>query len=109
MRLNYTPDWLNVGILTEGVFESQLQEFAIGEDTNTEHFRYRTFAAYLSKQATFSDTQIQNIIQIFQLDQDKAMAGASLARLLKVLSLTDKQFTEVSEALIAFGSWTEKR
>jgi hypothetical protein len=108
-QLGYTETWLNVGILTEKMLESQLQELMPGDDTNKEHYRYRTFITYLNCHTTLSDSQVEQIISLFQHDSDKTMAGSSLAKLLELRSLTASQFNSVSKALSGFGKWTEKR
>ena len=107
--LDYTADWLQTGILTEVGLNYQLRELASGEDTNKEHYRYRTFITYLNSQSVFSDEQIAQIVKLFQFDPDETMASSALAKLLEEQSLTDRQFTLVSEALSIFGNWAEKK
>ena len=106
--LDYTAEWLQIGILTEVALNDQLLELATGEDTNKEHYRYRTFTTFLTA-TTFSDAQITKIVTLFQFDPDQTMAGSALVKLMEKRSLTDKQFGFVSEALSVFGNWAEKK
>lgn len=106
--LDYSRDWIETGILTEAVLNTQIQEFETGEDTNKEHYRYRTLTTYLKTHNTLSDTQVEQIIELLRNDQDEAMASSVLTGILKMQNLTDKQFEIVQAALSTFGSWTEK-
>jgi hypothetical protein len=107
--LGYSSDWIAAGILTESEFASQLQEFPSGEDTNKEHYRFRTLANYLRNNETLSDNQVKHIIRLLRKDVDKSMAGSALLKLLSMPALTDKQFALISSVLTSFGSWTEKQ
>lgn len=106
--LGYSLDWIASGVLTESEFDSQLQEFLSGEDTNKEHYRFRTLTTYLKNNATLSDNQVKEIIRLLRKDIDKSMASSALLKLLSMPSLTDKQFALISRVLTSFGSWTEK-
>ena len=106
--LDYSSDWIASGILTESEFASQLQEFLSGEDTNKEHYRFRTLTTYLRNNETLSDNQVKQIIRLLRKDIDKSMASSALLKLLSMPALTDRQFALISRVLTSFGSWIEK-
>ena len=106
--LDYSTDWITSGILTESDLDHQLQEFSEGEDTNKEHYRYKTLLHYLKLNPTLSDKQVEQIAMLMRKDVDTSMAGSVLTTLLKMPGLTEKQFQLVSSVLVSFGSWAEK-
>lgn len=107
--LDYSIDWINTGILNESELGIQLQEFYTGEDTNKEHYRFRTIMAYLKNDNSLDDTQVEHIIRLLQNDPDEAMARSALIGILKRKSLTSSQFSSVNKALTLFSHQTEKR
>ncbi len=106
--LGYSKDWIEAGLLTEVELDKQLQEFSTGEDDHKEHYRYTTLTAYLKNASNLSDAQIQQIIGLLCNDPDEAMATSVLITLMKMQTLSDRQFELVREALSSFGSWTGK-
>ena len=107
-KLNYSQHWLDGGVLTESILIEQIKELELGEDDNTEHYRYRTLNNYFISKVYFDNNLFQDILQLLENDVDKSMAGSATILLLKMQALTDNQFKIVADFLITFGDWTTK-
>jgi hypothetical protein len=100
-RLGYSQDWLNNGILTENILTEQYKQLRLGEDDNTEHYRYR--------KAFFDNNTLRHILQLLQNEADINMASSATILLLKNKALTNPQFDTVADFLKAtFGERTIK-
>jgi hypothetical protein len=109
LRLGYSQLWLDNGMLTVENLDNQIKELDLGEDDNTEHYRYRTFTNYFNLQTSFDNSILKQILQLLQSDRDKTMAGSATVALLRKSCLTDEQFDIVVEFLQTFGDWTTKQ
>lgn len=108
-RLGYSQFWLDSGVLTNEQLEEQIKQLDTGEDNNTEHYRYRTLTDYFSKQTSFEDDLLKEVLRLLQSDSDKTMAGSATLNLLKQSGLNDQQFGTVAGFLQTFGAWTTKQ
>ena len=109
IRLGYSQDWLNSGILTENILTEQYKQLCLGEDDNNEHYRYRTFADYFKSQAFFDNNTLRHILQLLQNDADIIMACSATILLLKNKALTGPQFDTIADFLKeTFGEMTIK-
>lgn len=106
--LNYTPEWLDCGLLTEELLKEQVEEFKTGDDTNTEHYRYRLLHNYLKLNEAVEDEKLDHILHILKYDDDKAMASSVIIQLLNKQLLTDGQFKKVKDLLLTFGEHMAK-
>lgn len=109
LRLGYSQLWLNSGVLTDENLEAQIKQISLGEDDNTEHYRYRTLTNYFNQQTSFDNTILNKILRLLQSDGDKTMAGSATLDLLKKASLTDEQFDTVADFLQTFGDRATKQ
>lgn len=108
IKLKYTQNWLDFGVLSEDFLAKQIAEFERGEDKNTEHYRYATFCKFIQENDSFSDLQVQNFISLIEQDNDKLMAGSALKGFYKCGKLIPSQCESVEQALLDFGEWTAK-
>lgn len=107
--LHYSENWLTSGILTEDFLLKQIEQFELGEDSNTEHYRYKSLIIYLKSIPLFSDDMIGEILNVLESDEDVSMASSATIALLKTKSLTEKQFNDVANFSIqTFGEWLQK-
>lgn len=106
--LNYSDLWFKFGFLTEKELDEQIKIFEKGEDTSTEHYRYKSFRKFLSSRKKFTEDEIDKYLQLAKIDEDEIMAGAAIVGLLSHRELSDHQFEKVCAALQLFGNWTEK-
>ena len=107
-KVDYQASWIKYGILTEKELDNQLQELSLGEDTNKEHYRYRTLSSYFKSKEVLSDVEIKQVVNLLRQDPDISMASSALITILKRPLLTDEQFELISETLKTFGNWTER-
>ncbi len=97
--LNYSELWLKFGFLTEEELEEQIKIFETGEDTSTEHYRYRTFQKYLKLRKELTDDEIDKYLHLAKIDEDRIMASSAVVDLFHSLNLTDNQFSKICETL----------
>ncbi|MEJ8843430.1 hypothetical protein WG954_13660 [Lacibacter sp. H375] len=107
-QLGYSRKWIDNGILTETLLKQQFQEFNLGEDDNTEHYRFRTLAAFLQASTFKKERILEGILEILENDSDQSMASSVFISLLENEMLTSKQFEMVADSFKKFGEWTQK-
>jgi hypothetical protein len=107
-KLNYTQSWIDCGILTDSTLTTQINEFELGEDGNTEHYRYRTITNFFDLQTSFDNKFLKDILHLLENDIDKSMAISATIHLLKKDALTENQFETVILFLKKFGDNTTK-
>jgi len=66
--LGYTQDWLSSGILTEDILTVQYKRLCLGEDNNSEHYRYAAFMDYIESKMFFDDSALQFVLQLLKDD-----------------------------------------
>jgi len=97
--LKYDRLWLNHGVLTPDLLQTQVKEFGNGEDKNEEHYRYSAFKNYLQAQQLLSDEQIIQLFDLIKIDSDISMASVMALDILKTKTLKESQFHMVSDLL----------
>lgn len=97
--LEYNPLWLEYGVLTFDLLQTQVKEFNTGEDDNTEHYRYAAFKNYLQTQSFLSDDILSKLFDIIKIDPDITMANSMALDLLKTKTLKEPHFKMVSDRL----------
>ena len=107
-KLGYTKKWVDNGLLTQEELNKQLEILKIGDDTNTEHYRYKTLSYFVDSKDNISDNELFNFLEIAINDTDTSMSSSAIVKLLEKDYLTDRQFERVSGSLSAFGDWTKK-
>jgi len=115
--LHFHPNWFVFGLLPLGFFEQQVQKFrkvqqyqeeddAFWENPDSqaeedlfwaslEHHRYVAFQSVLSTREHFSDTELEQYIELCQLDEDETMARSASINLLSWHGLTDEQYDKI--------------
>lgn len=106
--LGYTRKWIESGILTEEVLESQVKDVSGDGGVSNEHFRFSVLCNWLNEQIRASDSEIQYFLEVAVEDPDESMAGSSVEKLLHCSWLTDSQYLRVSNQLKGYGTWTLK-
>jgi hypothetical protein len=107
-KFGYTKKWFDNGLLTQEELNKQLEILKIADDTNTEHYRYKTLSDFVDSKNNISDSQLFNFLEIAINDIDTSMSSSAIVKLLEKDYLTDRQFERVSTSLTVFGDWTEK-
>jgi len=107
-KLSYHPKWIEYKLLSKELLAEQLIELKKGEDTNTEHYRYRTFKSFIESNPKFTDNQVNQFIELTQIDPDTTMAGSALSEFIQSGKLNSNQYLKAKQAFIEFGEWTKK-
>lgn len=107
-RLGYSSSWINYGVLTIELLIEQDHAILTSDDTNTEHYRYKTFNRYLHSKKQLTDIEFDNYLDLTLTDRDITMAGGAMKNLFTEINLTDKQFEKLCTVIGYFGKWTEK-
>src|SRR5690349_20670225 len=94
--LGYAESWLTFGFLSDDDLRTQRDAFTTSGDRSTEHYRYRSFCAFLSGRSSISDEELARYIELADLDPDQTMAGGALADLLRWRGLTHEQFEHLA-------------
>lgn len=92
--LHYNPKWLEYGFLDEMFLRQQFSKYIAGLDENLEHYRYESFQRIIDAPAV-DDVKVDQYIELAELDEDKAMARAALAHLVKHSGLTEQQWLRI--------------
>ena len=98
--LGYDSKWITYGVLTQEMLENQISTFLNEEDNNTEHYRYRTFMAFLASKQALSQIELEHFIELICLDEDRTMAGSVMIDLLSKDFLTTEQYQKVKSIFI---------
>ena len=107
--LEYNKKWLDLNFLTLESLEKQLQEFKNSVDTNPEHFRYKTFTEFLAANPIINSSRLQDLFTIIKLEKDLSLAQTMAIDLLKIKSLSEIEFTTVTEFIEnTFDSYMNK-
>ena len=106
--LEYDRKWIQFGFLNETELDFQVKEFEKGEDTNTEHYRYKSFLNWIINNEKFTDQELDNFICLVQLDKEQTMAKSVLVKLFKSPKLNIEQYDNIKGRLREYGNWGEK-
>lgn len=77
-KLKYNKEWLEYNFISEEELKNQTLEFENGEDTNTEHYRYKSFLNWIENKSYFTDEQIHQFIHLADIDEDQGMVGSAI-------------------------------
>ena len=94
--LHYPEAWRTSGFVDAAFVWRQREEFARGDDTNLEHYRWRAFCQLLAESNVFSDDDMLRFVDLAVADEDRVMATSALIRLVTWPNLVDRQFHRLS-------------
>lgn len=83
LPLDYTPQWIALGIVTAANIDRDQQECATGDDPSPEHYRWRAFSRFLAAQQTLLPTLAHQLYALGAADADSAMGGSIMAAVLR--------------------------
>lgn len=96
-------------MLTLETLQAQVTEFEVGDDLNTEHYRYYTFKKYLERQSSLTNNNIIMLFDIIKTEIDSYAAVSMGIDVLKLKHLNDAQFQLAANNLKdAFGEDMQK-
>jgi hypothetical protein len=83
LKLQFTSQWIDAGVITADYFELIRQEYLTGEDQNTEHYRWGAFRNFLKNNSYISRDSFFAIYELGRNDPDYSMGRAMRFDLIK--------------------------
>jgi hypothetical protein len=81
--LEFSQDWVELGIITPEKLKQLEAEWAKGEDTNTEHYRWRAFLDFMGSREVLDENTARALYKLGANDPDGAMGGSIMAEILR--------------------------
>jgi hypothetical protein len=81
--LEFNQDWVELGIITPEKLKRLEAEWAKGEDTNTEHYRWRAFLDFMESKGVLDENTAKALYNLGANDPDWAMGGSIMAEILR--------------------------
>jgi hypothetical protein len=81
--LRFTDAWIEVGILTDEVFNELNEEFLKGDDSNSEHYRWKAFRDFMSSNKVIEAKTFARLYQLGKNDADYFMGRAMIFDIVK--------------------------
>lgn len=94
-ELCYAPQWREYGFLSDDFLHEQVAEYRRGEDTHTEHYRWRAFLAFLDAHDSLTDTQLRQYVELALLDD--VLTANAIIQLTAWGNLTDEQLADLQD------------
>ena len=101
-ELGYTDSWIHLGIIDLDTIESQYNEF-LSSDSFSEHYRVDRLNKYLDQKISFTDKELELLLEIFEDDKD--LESTLYLNLLSNQELNKKQFEFVAKSFMDLGKW----
>lgn len=83
LPLDYTPDWIALGIVTAENIHRDQHEFEAGDDPHPEHYRWRAFCRFLAAQESLSLPLAQQLYTLGASDAAPSMGSSLMAAVLR--------------------------
>src|SRR6185295_1493281 len=81
--LEFSQEWLELGIVDSGKLDKLESEWKSGEDRNTEHYRWRAFLDFMELQVSLDPTLAKQLYELGGRDADPGMGGSMMAHVLR--------------------------
>lgn len=81
-KLEFTKEWIDLGIVTPEKLSELEIEWNKGEDTNTEHYRWRAFRDFLSANEYLDFTTLRKLHELGENDSDFTMGSSMMVDIL---------------------------
>ena len=95
-QLGYTRDWLACGVIDEPQVQHQHAAMVRGDDPHPEHWRHRTFQAFLDGVAGLSDDLLRRLVRLEDRGPDRIdLRAERLRALVFSRKLTPQQLHEL--------------
>ena len=107
-QLQFSREWLELGIVTPASLAELWREYETGEDSNLEHYRWRAFASFLRGQKIMSAPLHRALYHLGERDPDAPMGQAMRFELLRradcPLDLLETAANAREKALVRFAN-----
>ena len=80
--LEFTQRWIDLGIDTPEKLTKLETEWIKGEDTNTEHYRWRAFREFMSLRKNLDAEILRELYELGKNDADCGMGGSMMVDIL---------------------------
>jgi hypothetical protein len=82
-KLEFSQEWIDLGIITPSKLKQFEAEWAKGEDTNTEHYRWRAFLDFIEPIKSLDENIARAFYNLGANDPDSVMGGSIMANVLR--------------------------
>ena len=82
-ELQFTPDWVELGIITLEQLNQIEDEWRTSDDRNPEHYRWRAFLDFSQSNALLDATTLRRLYRLGASDADSVMGGSIMAHVLR--------------------------
>jgi hypothetical protein len=82
-KLEFSQEWIDLGIITPAKLKQLEYEWSAGEDTDTEHYRWRAFLDFIESKESLDDNTARALYNLGANDPDGAMGGSIMANVLR--------------------------
>lgn len=83
LPLEYTPQWIELGIVSAADIRSDEREARIGDDPHAEHYRWRAFSRFFAEQRTLLPSLALQLYALGAADADFSMGASIMAAVLR--------------------------
>jgi hypothetical protein len=81
--LEFSQEWIELGIITPAKLEQLKAEWDTGEDTNTEHYRWRAFLDFMQSRPSLDEDTAKALYNLGSKDPEVNMGGSMMAHILR--------------------------
>jgi hypothetical protein len=81
--LRFSQAWIELGIITSAKLEQFEALWVTGEDTNTEHYRWKAFLDFIKLQTSLDEKTAIALYELGENDPDIAMGGSIMGHILQ--------------------------
>jgi hypothetical protein len=85
VKLQFSKEWIDLGIITSENFLSIKKEYIKGEDRRTEHYRWGAFRAFLEANSFIFPKTFYRLYNLGKNDPDYSMGRAMIFEIIKRL------------------------
>jgi len=82
--LGFTPEWIDLGVVTEEQIAEAVAAFEQSDDKNPEHYRYKAFRDYLAAHRPLPDEMAAALYDLGDRDPDYSMGGAMMGDIVRL-------------------------
>jgi hypothetical protein len=83
LPLDYTPDWMALGIVSAEDIRRDAEELESGDDPYSEHYRWRAFSRFMAARETFPSQLAHQLYALGASDPEHSMGGSMMAVVLR--------------------------
>ena len=82
-KFEFSQEWFDLGIITPAKLEQLKAEWDTGEDTNTEHYRWRAFLDFMQSKPSLDAETARALYHLGSKDPEVNMGGSMMAHVLR--------------------------